>query len=145
MGVRPPLNKKKKESPSPSKTSLGYIAQWLERLTADQQVPGSNPGVPFYESSTDYTPLPPHVCLRTESNSGARRGFEIRTSGSSKRSFCALDWHPVSFAGVAAGAGLGCGGVCPCNRKWANAADLLAKTSLGCPRGDVQLTFAFGW
>jgi hypothetical protein len=25
---------------------LGYIAQWLERLTADQQVPGSNPGVP---------------------------------------------------------------------------------------------------
>ena len=25
----------------------GYIAQWLERLTADQQFPGSNPGVPF--------------------------------------------------------------------------------------------------
>ena len=25
---------------------IGYIAQWLERLTADQQVPGSNPGVP---------------------------------------------------------------------------------------------------
>ena len=24
----------------------GYIAQRLERLTADQQVPGSNPGVP---------------------------------------------------------------------------------------------------
>jgi len=24
----------------------GYRAQWLERLTADQQVPGSNPGVP---------------------------------------------------------------------------------------------------
>ena len=24
--------------------SLGYIAQWLERLTADQQVPGSIPG-----------------------------------------------------------------------------------------------------
>ena len=23
--------------------SNGYIAQWLERLTADQQVPGSNP------------------------------------------------------------------------------------------------------
>ena len=22
----------------------GYIAQWLERLTADQQVPGSNKG-----------------------------------------------------------------------------------------------------
>jgi hypothetical protein len=29
---------------------LGYIAQWLERLTADQQVPGSNPGVPSWES-----------------------------------------------------------------------------------------------
>ena len=26
--------------------SIGYIAQWLERLIADQQVPGSNPGVP---------------------------------------------------------------------------------------------------
>ena len=26
----------------------GYIAQWLERLTADQQVPGSNPGVSFF-------------------------------------------------------------------------------------------------
>ena len=25
----------------------GYIAQWPERLTADQQVPGSNPGVPW--------------------------------------------------------------------------------------------------
>ena len=30
-----------------SSTASGYIAQWLERLTADQQVPGSNPGVPF--------------------------------------------------------------------------------------------------
>ena len=28
-------------------TSSGYIAQWSERLTADQQVPGSNSGVPF--------------------------------------------------------------------------------------------------
>ena len=28
----------------------GYIAQWLERLTADQQVPGSNPGVPSFFS-----------------------------------------------------------------------------------------------
>ena len=33
--------------PAPNATSHGYIAQWLERLTADQQVPGSNPGVPF--------------------------------------------------------------------------------------------------
>ena len=24
---------------------IGYIAQWLERLNADQQVPGFNPGV----------------------------------------------------------------------------------------------------
>ena len=31
----------------PSTLINGYIAQWLERLTADQQVPGSNPGVPF--------------------------------------------------------------------------------------------------
>ena len=30
----------------------GYIAQWLERLTADQQVPGSNPGVPFMAKDT---------------------------------------------------------------------------------------------
>ena len=30
-------------------TPNGYIAQWLERLTADQQVPGSNPGVPFHD------------------------------------------------------------------------------------------------
>ena len=29
------------------KLAPGYIAQWLERLTADQQVPGSNPGVPL--------------------------------------------------------------------------------------------------
>ena len=25
----------------------GYIAQWLERLTTDKRVPGSNPGTPF--------------------------------------------------------------------------------------------------
>ena len=29
--------------------SHGYIAQWLERLTADQQFPGSNPGVPSFQ------------------------------------------------------------------------------------------------
>ena len=28
--------------------ATGYIAQRLERLTADQQVPGSHPGVPFW-------------------------------------------------------------------------------------------------
>jgi hypothetical protein len=31
--------------------AVGYIAQWLERLTADQQVPGSNPGVPCFFAS----------------------------------------------------------------------------------------------
>ena len=30
-----------------SPINIGYIAQWLERLIADQQVPGSNPGVPY--------------------------------------------------------------------------------------------------
>ena len=39
----------------------GCIAQWLERLTADQQVPGSNPGAPsllldFDPPSFSYTP-----------------------------------------------------------------------------------------
>ena len=32
----------------------GYIAQWLERLTADQQVPGSNPGVPLNKHYLQY-------------------------------------------------------------------------------------------
>ena len=37
--------------------ACGYIAQWLERLTADQQVPGSNPGVPSLRfSRTAITP-----------------------------------------------------------------------------------------
>lgn len=30
-----------------ARAATGYIAQWLERLTADQQVPGSKPGVPY--------------------------------------------------------------------------------------------------
>ena len=38
--------------PSVMMTS-GYIAQWLERLTADQQVPGSNPGVPFFMMASE--------------------------------------------------------------------------------------------
>ena len=40
--------------------SHGYIAQWLERLTADQQVPGSNLGVPFcvYFQSTPIDWMP---------------------------------------------------------------------------------------
>ena len=32
---------------------IGYIAQWLERMTADQQVPGSNPGVPLPDPTVD--------------------------------------------------------------------------------------------
>ena len=36
--------------------ALGYIAQWLERLTADQQVPGSNPGVPSYRGHINELP-----------------------------------------------------------------------------------------
>ena len=48
-----------------SVSASGYIAQWLERLTADQQVPGSNPGVPFlvYGNSVQYTIY--HTCLCT--------------------------------------------------------------------------------
>ena len=42
----------------------GYIAQWLERLTADQQVPGSNPGVPF---QVYCNPLPrTYIMLKTK-------------------------------------------------------------------------------
>ena len=33
-------------------TAHGYIAQWSERLTADQQVPNSNLGVPFMSHPT---------------------------------------------------------------------------------------------
>ena len=33
----------------------GYIAQWLEWLTADQQVPGSSPGVPFIGEAATQT------------------------------------------------------------------------------------------
>lgn len=39
-----PASPKSDHAPS---NRIGYIAQWLERLTADQQVPGSNPGVPL--------------------------------------------------------------------------------------------------
>ena len=38
--------------------SNGYIAQWLERLTADQQVPGANPGVPSFGAAVGL------VCVR---------------------------------------------------------------------------------
>ena len=38
--------------------AVGYIAQWLERLTADQQVPGSNPGVPSFGAAVGL------VCVR---------------------------------------------------------------------------------
>ncbi len=38
--------KRTMSSASPYIVADGHIAQWLERLTADQQVPGSIPGVP---------------------------------------------------------------------------------------------------
>ena len=52
--------------------STGYIAQWLERLTADQQVPGSNPGVPSFAA-----PLP------------AQRARIYPPPGSARQSSCA--------------------------------------------------------
>ena len=39
--------KKREKERRRERESNGYIAQWLERLTADQQVPGSNLGVPL--------------------------------------------------------------------------------------------------
>ena len=44
-GGRPNSSRTLPRATRPTQRS-GYIAQWLERLTADQQVPGSNPGVP---------------------------------------------------------------------------------------------------
>ena len=41
------FSERARQGASFSGLSAGYIAQWSERLTADQQVPGSNPGVPF--------------------------------------------------------------------------------------------------
>ena len=51
----------------------GYIAQWLERLTADQQVPGSNPGVPLLCPQTSAREFPTQTCKQSghpESNQG---------------------------------------------------------------------------
>ena len=36
--------------------AVGYIAQWLEPLTADQQVPGSHLGVPCFTRGPDARP-----------------------------------------------------------------------------------------
>ena len=44
--MRPSLQQPKKSHES--KVMHGYIDQWLERLTADQQVPSSNLGVPSF-------------------------------------------------------------------------------------------------
>ena len=50
---------------------IGYIAQWLERLTADQQVPGSNPGVPcFFASLCLQSCLGFQISGHPESNQG---------------------------------------------------------------------------
>ena len=38
-------------------SASGYIAQWLERLTADQQVPGSNLGVPLLGAASCWDTL----------------------------------------------------------------------------------------
>ena len=43
--------------------SIGYIAQWSERLTADQQVPGSNPGVPSLAVRTAVLRSVPRRCV----------------------------------------------------------------------------------
>jgi hypothetical protein len=51
--------------------AVGYIAQWLERLTADQQVPGSNPGVPcFFASLCLQSCLGFQISGHPESNQG---------------------------------------------------------------------------
>ena len=54
--------------------SVGYIAQWLERLTADQQVPGSNPGVPslFLSLLSSCAAARDHMAVRRR----RRREFE---------------------------------------------------------------------
>ena len=44
--------------------SRGHIAQWLERLTADQQVPGSIPGVPSMLPGVQAPGHLPHAAMR---------------------------------------------------------------------------------
>ena len=62
---------------------VGYIAQWLERLTADQQVPGSNPGVPYspaaVRAATDVSRSAP--CRNDECGS---RMFRYRIAGTTE-------------------------------------------------------------
>ena len=53
--------------------SQGCIAQWLERLTADQQVPGSTPGAPFMSFVRMHTiqcETFVHFCVRHRGISG---------------------------------------------------------------------------
>ena len=45
-------------------SSLGHIPQWLERLTADQQVPGSIPGVPSILPGAQAPGHLPHAAMR---------------------------------------------------------------------------------
>ena len=57
----------------------GYIAQWSERLTADQQVPGSNPGTPSHEFFlADFLSLP---VVGRYGWGGARRKWTVRIAG----------------------------------------------------------------
>ena len=61
----------------------GYIAQWLERLTADQQVPGSNPGVPSLSQSrakTLFACVGPSVEGGTCTHAHAQRTWHPRKS-----------------------------------------------------------------
>ena len=55
-------------------TANGYIAQWLERLTADQQVPGSNPGV---HDGLSLQGLRLMLTKRVEGWSGASLRFQL--------------------------------------------------------------------
>ena len=51
---------------APPISQVGYIAQWLERLTADQQVPGSTPGVPFSVVAHGAALFGGHCCLNAQ-------------------------------------------------------------------------------
>ena len=51
-----------------------YIAQWLERLTADQQVPGSNPGVPSF----------PYVRFKKNEEEGEKRSKKKKKKNGGK-------------------------------------------------------------
>ena len=64
--------------------AAGYIAQWLERLTADQQVLDSNPGVPSFMADASGRLVhtarfiqPTLVCRHDQ---GRRRGMSLASA-----------------------------------------------------------------